>query len=49
MTVSATSLNIGVVGAGGFANFAAQCFVLVDGIKSSRSPTSIRSAAANDG
>ena len=33
MTASATSLNIGIVGAGGFANFAAKCFVMVDGIK----------------
>jgi predicted dehydrogenase len=33
MTNSASELNIGVVGAGGFANFAAKCFVMVDGIK----------------
>lgn len=32
MTNSATALNIGVVGAGGFANFAARCFVDVEGI-----------------
>lgn len=33
MTASVTSLSIGIVGAGGFANFAAKCFVMVDGIK----------------
>ena len=33
MTNSASELNIGVVGAGGFATFAAKCFVMVDGIK----------------
>ena len=33
MTASVISLNIGIVGAGGFANFAAKCFVMVDGIK----------------
>ena len=33
MTASATSLNIGIVGAGGFANFAAKCFATVDGVK----------------
>jgi predicted dehydrogenase len=33
MTASVMSLNIGIVGAGGFANFAAKCFVMVNGIK----------------
>jgi predicted dehydrogenase len=33
MTASTTSLNIGIVGAGGFANFSAKCFALVDGIR----------------
>lgn len=33
MTLSAPVLQIGVVGAGGFANFAARCFVAVEGIK----------------
>jgi predicted dehydrogenase len=33
MTASATSLNIGIVGAGGFANFSAKCFAVVDGIR----------------
>jgi predicted dehydrogenase len=33
MAASTTSLNIGIVGAGGFANFSAKCFALVDGIR----------------
>lgn len=33
MTFPQTALNIGVVGAGGFANFAARCFVEVSGIR----------------
>jgi predicted dehydrogenase len=33
MAASANTLNIGIVGAGGFATFSAKCFVMVDGIK----------------
>jgi predicted dehydrogenase len=33
MTISDTILHIGIVGAGGFASFAAKCFVMVEGIK----------------
>lgn len=33
MTASVSSLNIGIVGAGRFATFAAKCFVMVDGVK----------------